>query len=92
MSAKDKIEKILRRAFSVHHIEIQDDSSQHAGHAEAKKSGGGHFSVLIVSPDFEGKKTMQRHRMIHNILQKEMKEGIHALALKTLTPQEYHRP
>ena len=89
MSTKIKIEQALRQKFHVKHLDIQDDSDSHAGHAEAKKSGGGHFSVLIVADEFEGVSAVKRHRMIYDALQKELKSGIHALAIKALTEEEY---
>ena len=49
---------------------------------------GTHFEALIVSPEFEGKNTLQRHKLVYSILQEEMKEAIHALSMKTLTVDE----
>ena len=47
-----------------------------------------HFQVLVVSPSFEGKGMIERHRMIYGILGAEVGGAIHALSLKTLTPSE----
>ena len=44
--------------------------------------------VEIVSAAFEGKKPVQRHRMVYQLLQAEIDAGVHALALKTKTPAE----
>ena len=85
MSTKDKIKEILEKKFIIHHLEIIDDSAKHAGHAEAQKSGGGHFSILIVSDDFKGKSLTHRHRLIYTALKQE---NIHALAIKTMTVSE----
>lgn len=49
---------------------------------------GHHFEALVISPHFEGKKELQRHRMVYAVLGDKMKQEIHALSLKTLTPQE----
>lgn len=52
--------------------------------------GGDHISVTVVSAAFEGKSRMQQHQMIYGLFKSEMAaETIHALALKTMTPQEY---
>ena len=47
-----------------------------------------HFEALVVSPAFEGKAMLQRHRMVYATLGERMGGEIHALSLKTLTPAE----
>ena len=49
---------------------------------------GHHFEAVIVSAGFEGKNTMQRHRMVYATLGEKMGNEIHALSMKTLTPAE----
>ena len=61
-------------------IEIIDDSALHAGH-EGARSGGGHYRLNIVSAQFNGRKTMERHRMVHAALGDLMKRQIHALSI-----------
>lgn len=68
-------------------VEISDDSHLHAGHAGAA-SGGGHFSLKIVSPRFEGQRLVMRHRLVYDALQEMMKSEIHALAITALAPSE----
>ena len=68
-------------------VELIDDSEKHTGHAGAK-GGGGHFQLIIVSPQFEGKTTQARHRMIHAALGKMLGQEIHALSIKAYTPDE----
>ena len=87
METKDKIAQILKKTFSVDRLEIIDESHLHASHPEAKKSGGGHFSILIVSRDFQGKTLVQRHRMVHEALKHELKSDIHALSIQASTPK-----
>lgn len=70
------------------HIEIQDDSASHAGHAGAK-SGGGHFLLTIVSDQFAGQMTLARHRKIYELLGDMMHKEIHALSIKAHTPDEF---
>jgi len=48
-----------------------------------------HFQVLIISPLFEGKSMVEQHQMVYKALGDLMKEAIHALALKTYTPQQW---
>jgi len=50
---------------------------------------GQHFTALIVSPAFAGKRLIQRHQIVYAALGDRMKAEIHALSMKTLTPEEY---
>jgi BolA family transcriptional regulator, general stress-responsive regulator len=72
-------------------IEIIDDSALHAGHAGAR-SGGGHFRLSIVSPQFVGKATMARHRLVYDALGSLMRHEIHALSITAKTPNEVLTP
>ncbi|MDF1655804.1 MAG: BolA/IbaG family iron-sulfur metabolism protein [Coxiellaceae bacterium] len=49
---------------------------------------GHHFEAVIICPEFEGKNTMTRHRMVYATLGEKMGNEIHALSMKTLTPAE----
>ena len=77
----------LEAALKPDEIEIVDDSHEHAGHAGAR-DGRGHFSVRIVSRQFAGKKTLERHRLVYAALGTLMQTDIHALAVSALTPEE----
>ena len=68
-------------------LELIDDSALHAGH-EGAKSGGGHYRLTIVSPQFCGKNTLSRHRMICAALGAMMQQQIHALAIRAYAPGE----
>ena len=68
-------------------IELIDDSAKHAGHAGAK-SGGGHSRLLIVAECFRGKSTLARHRQVYDALGELMRSRIHALSIRSLTPDE----
>ena len=52
---------------------------------------GVHFEALVVSPAFAGKLQLARHRMVYATLGERMGGEIHALALRTLTPDEHAR-
>ncbi len=52
---------------------------------------GQHFNAVIVSPAFEGKRLIQRHQIVYAALGDRMREEIHALSMKTLTPQEFNQ-
>jgi acid stress-induced BolA-like protein IbaG/YrbA len=49
---------------------------------------GQHFEALIVSAQFEGRSRVQRHQLVYAALGDRMREEIHALSMRTLTPQE----
>ena len=89
MTIPDEIRNLLTEKLAAIHVEIIDDSHLHAGHAGAKQ--GGHFTAKVVSKDFEGKSLPARHKMVYAALNDLMKTKIHALALKTLTPEEYRK-
>ena len=48
-----------------------------------------HFQLVIVSERFGGKSMVQQHQMVYRALGDAMREDIHALALKTYTPQQW---
>ena len=50
---------------------------------------GQHFQATIVSPAFAGKRLIQRHQLVYAVLGDRMREEIHALSMKTLTPEEF---
>jgi BolA protein len=82
------IEETLRAAFAPEHLEIHDDSAAHRGHAGAA-GGGGHYSLVIVAAAFEGLDRLARQRAVYAALGDAVGTAIHALALRTLTPQEW---
>lgn len=90
MKTLEKIYLLLTEEFSALHVKVEDDSALHAGHVGVKQSGGGHFSVLIVSDRFEGKTVLQRHRLVYETLKNEFKTAIHALKLRAYTPKEWN--
>jgi len=50
---------------------------------------GQHFQAVIVSPAFVGKRLIARHQIVYAALGDRMREEIHALSMKTLTPEEF---
>lgn len=88
MNIQTIIEERLREAIRIVSLQIIDDSAKHHGHAEALKSGGGHFSVIIISDDFEGKNLIERHRMVNYALKDLIPSAIHALQITAKTQKE----
>ncbi|XP_029932653.1 bolA-like protein 2 [Myripristis murdjan] len=74
---KDKLTKELGAT----HVDVEDTSSNRCAAS---------FKVLVVSPQFEGKQLLQRHRMVNTCLAEELKE-IHAFEQKTLTPEQWEK-
>ncbi len=91
MKIAEKIEKSLRDALQPELLEVKDESHLHAGHPGAREGGESHFRLLIVSSRFEGLSRVARQRAVHDTLREELKERIHALAMRTLTPDEHRK-
>ncbi|HVN88246.1 MAG TPA: BolA/IbaG family iron-sulfur metabolism protein [Candidatus Binataceae bacterium] len=56
---------------------------------EDTTGGGDHFEALVVSEKFEGKGLVERHQIVYATLGDAMRQAVHALALKTLTPAQF---
>jgi acid stress-induced BolA-like protein IbaG/YrbA len=57
----------------------------------AVEGDGQHFYATIVSDAFDGKRPIQRHQLVYAVLGDRMKAEIHALSMKTLTPDEWRK-
>ena len=68
-------------------LEVTDDGAEHVGHAGA--SGGGHFSVLVVSDVFIGLSRLGRHQTVYGLLSDLIPHRIHALSIRALAPDEF---
>jgi acid stress-induced BolA-like protein IbaG/YrbA len=58
-------------------------------HIQVRGDDGQHFEALIVSPEFRGKMLVARQQMVYKTLGDKMRAEIHALSMKTLTPEEW---
>jgi BolA family transcriptional regulator, general stress-responsive regulator len=85
----ERMRAVLAAAFSPAELRVVDDSFRHAGHAGARPGGQTHYSVLIVSDAFAGLSRVERHRRVNQVLHAEFADGLHALALTLLTPDEH---
>lgn len=84
----ERMMKALEAQLAPTQLDVKDDSAHHAGHAGAAQHGGGHFTVFIVSSEFDGKSTLQRHQMVYQALGSLMQTDIHALIIRASTPSE----
>lgn len=99
MGSNTPIEDIIRAkitaAFNPSTLEIHNDSHKHAHHKAmaGSTSKETHFRVVITSDAFNSKMQPARHRMVYALLRDEMSAegGIHALQLRTMTPEEEAR-
>ena len=71
--------------------QVQTIIKERLSDAEVKVVGDGqHFEAVIVSKDFAGKTRVKQHQMVYGVLQDELAtETIHALSLKTFTPEAW---
>ena len=85
MNRKAIIEQKLQAVLAPLHLEVVDETHMHSVPEDAQS----HYKVVAVSDAFEGKPLVQRHRLINQALKEELENGIHALALHTMTPKEW---
>ncbi|KAI8061437.1 bola domain protein [Gongronella butleri] len=90
---QQSIEDKLIEALEPTILETVNESHLHAHHSAMKGNTNKetHFKVTVVSDKFQGKTLMQRHRIIYGLLDDELKQGLHALTLKTKTQSELDR-
>lgn len=74
MVTPESIEQGIRAGLACERVEVIGD--------------GQHFQALVVSAAFAGKSRVQRHQLVYAALGERMREEIHALSMKTLTPEE----
>jgi len=74
MVTPESIESSIRAGLACERVEVIGD--------------GQHFQALVVSPAFAGKSRIQRHQLVYAALGERMREEVHALSMKTLTPEE----
>ena len=71
----DEVQRFIAQGLACEHIEVEGD--------------GRHFFATIVSAEFEGTSRVARQRRVYRALGDRMREQIHALSMKTLTPAEW---
>jgi len=92
MSVINQLKEKLSRELDAEHVEIIDDSWQHAGHQEARVGvEATHLTITVVSPRFEGVTLMDQHRMVHEVLKDARDQHLHALQLKTMAPSRWNQ-
>ena len=75
MVTADSVKQGIQKGLACEHVEVIGD--------------GQHFQALIVSEQFAGRSRVQRHQLVYAALGERMREEIHALSMRTLTPGEW---
>ena len=78
MLTAENVKTYIESALPCEHVQVEGDD-------------GRHFQALIVSAHFQGKNTVQQHQMVYKSLGDKMKQEIHALSMKTLTPEQWSK-
>jgi len=71
----EQVRQYIADGLPCDHLDVQGD--------------GSHFDAVIVSSAFEGKRLIARHQLVYAALGDRMKAEIHALSMRTLTPEEF---
>jgi acid stress-induced BolA-like protein IbaG/YrbA len=71
----EQVREFIAAGMNCEHLQVEGD--------------GRHFFATIVSSEFEGLPRVRRHQRVYAALGDRMREQIHALSMKTLTPAEY---
>ena len=83
------ISKKISEVVTVDSIEVYDYTAQHENHATF--DGNFHLSMTLISPDFEGMSLIERHQLVYKAVDEYMDGEIHALTMKTYTPEEHQK-
>ena len=75
MVTPESVKQGIEAGLACQHVEVVGD--------------GQHFQAVIVSGAFEGRSRVQRHQLVYAALGERMREEIHALSMRTLTPSEW---
>lgn len=75
MVTPESIKQSIAAGFACSHLEVSGD--------------GHHWEAVIVSEAFRGKNKVQQHQLVYKALGDRMREEIHALSMKTLTPEQW---
>lgn len=76
MLSAQQLEKYITQHLTCEHIKVSGDD-------------GTHFEAVIVSAAFIGKSMVQQHQQVYSALGDRMRSEIHALSMKTFTPEQW---
>lgn len=87
MDTQQIIEGKIRDALQPTHLEVVDESHMH----NVPQGSQSHFKLVVISERFQGESLVKRHRMVNELLREAFQTGLHALALHTMTPEEWFK-
>jgi acid stress-induced BolA-like protein IbaG/YrbA len=76
MLSSAQIETYIAQGLSCEHVAVMGDDGQH-------------FEAVVVSQEFAGKSMVQQHQMVYKALGDRMRAEIHALSMRTFTPEQW---
>jgi acid stress-induced BolA-like protein IbaG/YrbA len=77
MANPEQVKRYIEEALPCEYVEVAGD--------------GQHFEAVIVSAEFRGKSRIQQHQAVYRALGERMREEIHALSMKTFTPEDWEK-
>jgi len=86
MYIEEQINRKLTDELAPSHLEIENESHMHSGPATES-----HFRLVVVAEGFQGKRLVQRHQRIYQILAEELKGPVHALSMHLYTAEEWQQ-
>ncbi|MEG8099195.1 BolA family protein [Candidatus Liberibacter brunswickensis] len=91
ISLINRITEKIRYALSPDYLQVIDESHLHVGHQPGFNGlNETHIRIKIVSKSFIGISRILRHKKIYELLNKEIKEELHALSIEAFSPDEKH--
>lgn len=75
MVTAEQIRQYIAQALPCEHVAVEGD--------------GHHFEAVIVSAQFRGRSRIEQHQLVYRALGGRMREEIHALSMRTLTPEQW---
>ncbi len=87
MKIESSINQKLAFSFNPTYLEVENESHSHSVPANSET----HFRVLLVSDKFAGLSRVARQRLVYDVLAAELQGGVHALSLRTYSPEEWEK-
>ncbi len=91
ITIQESLQHILTEEYQPMFLNIENQSDRHLHHQSGPTQKGAetHFSITLVSAHFINMTRLERHKHVYVVLDSFLKNDIHALALKLMTPEEY---
>jgi stress-induced morphogen len=87
LRVQQSIQTKVAEALAPVHLDVINESAMHS----VPPGSESHFKLVIVSDKFSGLTRVKRHQTVNGILEKELREDLHALSMETLTTEEWEQ-